>query len=416
MEKDPRLQISQCYHQSNQIQDGRVRVYQTDPREAGFHHYIRCGRGISSYQSLFRSSTILQFRFPGEIIHVLRPSIRIQNCPYLFNKVLSIAIRSIRERWNIKISNYIDDIVQLNQDKNYLKRTTQEIIAFLQNPSFKIQLKKCRLYPSRVFNYLDWVWNSNSLEVMMTHQRRRLMKMEIKRWINATDNGEMVKVRDLAKLLGELNFLRLQIQDASLISNSLNHLKAQAVKKSGWNCSVLLNRRVLGNLYLWFIKIKQNKPRQLEDLITQAILTTDAALEDWGSTLQIQQTEIMEAGRWQKNQHLKNSNQRGTAVVLMALRMHKQLIEQNQIHSLTHYTDNETVEYNLRRWRAAPNQIHLVRLIFKLLEEMNIQLTTIHIPGLQNNKADALSRLAWRGDYMIKPEILQQTMEQLQFF
>ncbi|KAA6372188.1 MAG: hypothetical protein EZS28_032285, partial [Streblomastix strix] len=27
-----------------------------------------------------------------------------------------------------------------------------------------------------------------------------------------------------------------------------------------------------------------------------------------------------------------------------------------------------------------------------------------------------LSRLAWRGDYMIKPEILQQTMEQLQFF
>jgi hypothetical protein len=42
---------------------------------------------------------------------------------------------------------------------------------------------------------------------------------------------------------------------------------------------------------------------------------------------------------------------------------------------------------------------------------MNIQLTTIHIPGLQNNKADALSRLAWRGDYMIKPEILQQTME-----
>ncbi|KAA6353772.1 MAG: hypothetical protein EZS28_050702 [Streblomastix strix] len=114
---------------------------------------------------------------------------------------------------------------------------------------------------------------------MMTPQRRRLMKMEIKRWINATINGEKVKVRDLTKLLGELNFLRFQIQDASLISNSLNHLKAQAVRKGGWNCSVLLNRRVLGNLYLWFIKIKQNKPRKLEDLTTQAILTTDAALE-----------------------------------------------------------------------------------------------------------------------------------------
>ncbi|KAA6358452.1 MAG: hypothetical protein EZS28_046021 [Streblomastix strix] len=54
----------------------------------------------------------------------------------------------------------------------------------------------------------------------------------------------------MAKLLGELNFLRFQIQDASLISNLLNHLQTQAVKKGGWNCSVSLNRRVLGNLYL----------------------------------------------------------------------------------------------------------------------------------------------------------------------
>ncbi|KAA6376932.1 MAG: hypothetical protein EZS28_027540 [Streblomastix strix] len=207
--------------------------------------------------------------------------------------------RLFTQRWNIKISNYIDDIVLLHQDKDYLKRTTQEIIAFLQNLGFKIQLKKCRLYPSRVFNYLGWVWNSNSLEVMMTPQRRRLMKMEIKRWINATDNGEMVKVRDLAKLLGELNFLRFQIQDASLISNSLNHLK--------------------------------NKPRQLEDLTTQAILTTDAALEGWSSTLQIQLTEIMEAGRWQKNWHLKNSNQRKTAPVLMIIKQWNTISEDEEL-------------------------------------------------------------------------------------
>ncbi|KAA6362526.1 MAG: hypothetical protein EZS28_041948 [Streblomastix strix] len=110
-------------------------------------------------------------------------------------------------------------------DNDYLKRTTQEIIAFLQNLGFKIQLKKCHQYTSRVFNYLSWVWNSNLFEVFMTPQRRRLIKMEIKRWINATDNGEMVKVRYQAKLLEELNFLRFQIQDMSLISYSLNQPK-----------------------------------------------------------------------------------------------------------------------------------------------------------------------------------------------
>ncbi|KAA6351808.1 MAG: putative reverse transcriptase, partial [Streblomastix strix] len=103
-----------------------------------------------------------------------------KNSPYHFNKVLSIAIRAIRQRWNIKISNYIDDMVLLHPDKNYLKHATQEVIAYLQNLGFKIQLKKCRLFPSRIFNYLGWVWNAENLEVKMTPQRRRMMKKEIK--------------------------------------------------------------------------------------------------------------------------------------------------------------------------------------------------------------------------------------------
>ncbi|KAA6374593.1 MAG: hypothetical protein EZS28_029879, partial [Streblomastix strix] len=147
--------------------------------------------------------------------------------------------------------------------------------------------------------------------------------------------------------------------------------------------------------------------------MTQVLFTIDPALEGSGTIPQKQQIEMMDAEGWQKNQHLQNSNQREIATVLFALRMHKQLIEQNQIHFLILFTDNQKIEYNLRRWRAAPYFIHLVRLIYTLLEDKNNQLTTIHIPGLQNNKADALSRLAWRGDYMIKPEILQQTMEQL---
>ncbi|KAA6388344.1 MAG: hypothetical protein EZS28_016130 [Streblomastix strix] len=268
-----------------QILEKQVFATTVDLKNA-FHH-IKVSSDLLPY---------FGFAFQGRLFTQSGLPFGYKNNPYLFNKVLSIAIRSIRQKWNIKINNYIDDIVLLHQDKDYLKRTTQEIIAFLQNLGFKIQFKKCHLYPSRVFNYQGQVWNSNSLEVMMTPQRRRIMKIELKRWISATDNGEMVKVRDLAKLLGELNFLKFQMQDASLISKSLSHLKTQAMKKGGWNCSVLLNRRVLGNLQLRFIKIKQNKPRKLEDLTTQALLTTDAALEDWCPTLQIQQTKKMEAG------------------------------------------------------------------------------------------------------------------------
>ncbi|KAA6378819.1 MAG: hypothetical protein EZS28_025650, partial [Streblomastix strix] len=50
----------------------------------------------------------------------------------------------------------MDDMVLLHPDKNYLKHATQELIAYLQNLRFKIQLKKCRLFPSKIFNYLGW--------------------------------------------------------------------------------------------------------------------------------------------------------------------------------------------------------------------------------------------------------------------
>ncbi|KAA6389376.1 MAG: hypothetical protein EZS28_015099 [Streblomastix strix] len=186
---------------------------------------------------------------------------------------------------------------------------------------------------------------------MMTPLRRRLMKMKIKCRINAAVNREVIP--DI-----------IYVFNLPLIKPSQNLTSEERQFK-------LLSQTqqsVHGYLDLRLIKIKQNNPYQLEDLMTQAILTTDAAQKGCGSIMQIWKTEMIETGRWQKNQHLKNINQRETEAVV------------------------------------APNQIHLVRLIYKLLEEMNIKLTTIHIPDLQNNKADAINILAWRGDYMIKPE------------
>ncbi|KAA6391822.1 MAG: putative reverse transcriptase [Streblomastix strix] len=306
------------------------------------------------------------FSFEGKLFTYSGLPFGYQNSPFHFNKVFLIAMRAIRQRRNVKISNYIDNMVLLHPDKNYLKHATQEVIAFLQNLVFKVQPKKCRLFPSKIFNYLGWVRNTENLELNMTLQRRRLMKNDIMCWINAALAHVTVRVRILAKLLEQMNFLRFQMQDASLIGNLLNHLKNQSVKKGGWNCFVSINVRVLGNLFLWFIKIKQNELRQIEQLTSLATLTADAAQEGWGSILQIQQNEMMEAGRWQKNQYLSNSNQREIAAVLMALRMHKQAIQQNYIHTLTLFTDSQKVENNLRRRRASPNQIHLVRIIFKL--------------------------------------------------
>ncbi|KAA6403336.1 MAG: hypothetical protein EZS28_001131 [Streblomastix strix] len=229
------------------------------------------------------------------------------------------------------------------------------------------------------------------MEVKMPHATKRLLKNLLKRRIHVTLNQQIVIVKDLASLIGSLNYLRFQFLDASFYLNSLNHLKCQALKKGGLDCSVKLSKKILGNLFMWFKTIKENRPRSLLDLNSQKILTTDAAESGWGTILQWKQFELIDAGQQNKNWLLKSSNQRELAAVLMVLRAFRPLLQSQEFNSITLETDNQTVEYQLRRGRAKPPMIYLVRLISELLREMQVTLSTIHIPGLLNLKADSLS-------------------------
>jgi hypothetical protein len=188
------------------------------------------------------------------------------------------------------------------------------------------------------------------------------------------------------------------------------------VKKGGWNCSLQLNKRILGNLYSWLHKIVENNPMSLLDQNPTAMMTTDAAEIGWGATLQSINLNLMDAGRWRGKWHLTDSNWREMAAVLLALRSFQTDLINEEVQVLLLQTDNQTVEYSLRRWRATPALLHLVRTIFQLLTQLKIKLKTIHIPGLENKEADSLSRLAWRGDYRINPSVLILTMNTLNFF
>ncbi|KAA6389423.1 MAG: hypothetical protein EZS28_015052 [Streblomastix strix] len=139
----------------------------------------------------------------------------------------------------------------------------------------------------------------------------------------------------------------------------------------------------------------ENRPRKLLELPLTATVTTDAAESGSSSNLMTLNLNLMDTGKWSNNWYLSNSNQLETAAVLVSLRSFTPILVQEKIKFLTLKTDNQTVEYLLRKQKG---------------------LMTFHIPILRNRSADALSRLAWRGDYKINPLILQEIMQRLQFY
>ncbi|KAA6364691.1 MAG: hypothetical protein EZS28_039783 [Streblomastix strix] len=58
---------------------------------------------------------------------------------------------------------------------------------------------------------------------------------------------------------------------------------------------------------------------------------------------------------------------------------------------------------------SSPNRQFHSGILHKTLE-LGIAIVTVHIPDKENTQADALSRLSWRGDYKVKPEILQPAL------
>ncbi|KAA6355165.1 MAG: putative Transposon Tf2-9 polyprotein, partial [Streblomastix strix] len=230
--------------------------------------------------------------------------------PYLFQKTLAIAIRAIRRKWIIKVQHYMDDIILLHKSKEQLKIMTLQIIDFLQNLGWKLARQKCIIYPKTSFQYLGWQFETSTMEAKMTTSRRRDMKIKLKQWIDKTYATKIVKIKDFASIVGEINFLKFQFPQISLWMNALNNLKTKAVVLGGWNGRLKLNKRILGNLQMILKLVKNNEPRDLLDRTPDTIMTSDACEEGWGVTIQKNNQIIMDASEWNHGWHLKSSNQR----------------------------------------------------------------------------------------------------------
>ncbi|KAA6339759.1 MAG: hypothetical protein EZS28_052585, partial [Streblomastix strix] len=142
-----------------------------------------------------------------------------------------------------------------------------------------------------------------------------------------------------------------------------------------------------------------------------ATLTTDTSRTGWGAVLKLGQSELLQASTWKKPMSLRSSNQREARAILYALRKFK--LQLAGIDQLTIQTDNQVAVMNLQRKASAAPLATTMRLIFQEATQMGLMLHAVHIKGVDNRQADALSRLELAGDYQIRTKYLTTALLQL---
>ncbi|KAA6369119.1 MAG: hypothetical protein EZS28_035354 [Streblomastix strix] len=89
------------------------------------------------------------------------------------------------------------------------------------------------------------------------------------------------------------------------------------------------------------------------------------------------------------------------------IRLFVQVFKKLQDQEVLIRSDNTTAIYDIEKWKAKESLKERIKQVFYLVKKLQLQITTIHIPGKLNLATDSLSRLCRSGDCTLKNEMIQ---------
>ena len=358
---------------------------------------------------------LLCFRYDGRTYRYRGLPFGLRSAPRLFCEAMTATMNAVRKRWDVVAFAYMDDLLILHPDPHVLSISATAIVSYLRWLGWTLNEEKCNLTPSTSFTYLGMTWDTRTMTVRMTTEKNRRLKRTVRDWTRWTRGARTVRARDIARLIGLLNSTRPQHECASLYLARLNRLKCQAVGADGWEARTQLSRSILPELHWWRRVLSQNVPNDIRPFRPASDVTTDASETGWGGWLVLHAQPHRDRERWLCGwwtREAANCMRELMAVIMVVKASLRRGWLQEDSDILIH-SDNTNVVYNLRKKRAGWRMRKAIKAFTQWLAERRIRIDCVHIPGVDNQKADSLSRLARSGDYSLKPGILAEAERQL---
>ncbi|KAA6367948.1 MAG: putative reverse transcriptase [Streblomastix strix] len=79
-----------------------------------------------------------------------------KHSPIYFATAMELILQQIRMKTEIRIINYVDDILPLHQNKEYLKNMTQKVINTLKYFGFTMNTEKSETESIQIVKFLGW--------------------------------------------------------------------------------------------------------------------------------------------------------------------------------------------------------------------------------------------------------------------
>ena len=320
-------------------------------------------------------------------------------CPRLFTLLMK-PVSSFLGKNGIRNVIYLDDILIMNSQASDIIVDLSTVIQLLSGLGFLINLHKSITEPTQSIEFLGIIINSVSMETSLPEKKLK----NIQSLADSMVKNPVIKIQELASVVGKINAARMGILAAPLHYRGLQMLLIEAVNAQGWTGAVTLNQKALQDL-AWWIKLdpRENKRKWILANISK-VISSDASNAGWGAAYKGKIAQ----GPWTREQSQLHINTKEMIAADMAV---QSFLKEDQNMVVQLETDNMTTLVYIHKMGGTKNK-DLNAIAIKIWEwclARGIILIVKHIPGIYNKEADLASReFRDNSDWKLCPQVFNQ--------
>jgi len=421
---------------------------------------IDCRAGYTQLRVDEASRPLLGFSWRGKFWRLKRLCFGLCTAPRIYSKAMQVVVDEMRRRGFV-ISSYIDDVAIFSETREKCRKGLKELMELMDEIGWILNTDKTQ-WPSQKPLFRGLVWELDDKVISLkkdfvrrlvgridgllrravrTEQmldrremvreerlRRILMYMDcrgvedkvearIRKWRREPDYLE-VRARELASVLGGLEWSRIVDPAAKAYLRESQALLGSETKRSSWRTTVVLGRGSIVDLKILRARLLTRCKRPMRDgaskvLLEATKLTTDASGSGYGARAELGNGVVLEVMHFFTEEEAQEPIHIKEGISLIRL---LEAIQRNYLHvvenkRLAIHTDSAVVVETWRHWAGRDLRANLIiKKIHALVEEMNIELDIHHIRGEDNVAADLLSRVPKAQEYSIQRTVFNDVL------
>jgi len=306
--------------------------------------------------------------------------------PRTFTKVTKPILALLR-KLGMRLMIFLDDLILLNQDKVMLEMERDSTIYLLTVLGFTVNWSKSQLIPAQTMGYLGLTVSTIGMSLSLPEEKVTKIIEKCRSVISARS----LKVRNLAKLIGQLTASAAAVLPAPLHYRYLQKLKAQSLRlhNQRYEAKVELSQQAREEVDWWMTNLSLYNGRSVRISDPDLIITSDASMSGWGAVAG--GTKIQ--GLWSPLEKQSHINLLELRAASLAVRTFSKDIQPRHIHLRM---DNMTAVAHVNKMGGTKSDdlIEGAKELWEFcLTNKITHMSAEHLPGLQNQVADEQSRV-----------------------